>query len=168
MIPSIDIAQIIQVAGHVLVMACLICASKQDIKTRKVSNIIPVTIVLIFALTCVATWFLSRKSISTTDIFSQVAFAVGMLIVLLVVTVGIEKIMGKDMFGGGDIKLVCAACLFLNIETLPIAVLTTSILELCYALFKRAKGQQFSEITYPFAPFWTIGIFVAFAFKLLV
>ncbi len=167
-IPSFDFAQIARTITEIAVLVCLFGASKSDIKTREIPNCYPMFIVAIFAVENALVWAFSRKSFSTTDTASQVVFALGILIVLLVVTVGFEKIQNKELFGGGDIKLVGSTCLFLTFEALAISLLIACFLQVMVSIFKKVKGQNFSEITLPFAPFWTIGTLGSFIIQFFI
>ena len=167
-IPNLDFAQIARIASEIAVFLCLIGASKADLKTREIPNLCPILIVAIFAVQNLFLLFFVRKSFSTTDTLAQIVFALGILIVLLVVTVGFEKIQNKELFGGGDIKLVGATCLFLTFEAFSTSLLIACCLEVLVSVFKKLRGQNFCDITLPFAPFWTIGILGSFTIQLLI
>lgn len=157
---AFDIAQICKLAGEVLAFVTLISASASDVKTREVSNGHVFGIVAIFALASFGAWFLFPESMPLTSIATQFVFAIGIGFFLLVVTVGIEKVMDKEIFGGADIKVVAATCLFLDAESLMAAMIVACASMLVASVFERRKFASWSAVTLPFVPFWTAGFAV--------
>ena len=158
---SFDLSQIFKVAGEVLAFLILIKASRVDIKTREVPNKFPVGIVFMFALSAFGSWFVMPESMPITSIATQFVLAIGIGLLLLVVTVGIEKVQNAELFGGGDIKVIAATTLFLSVESFMAAMLASCILFVVGALFERRKFDSWSSVTLPFVPFWTAGFMAA-------
>ena len=158
---SFDLSQICKIAGEVLTFILLVKASQQDIRTRTVANKFPLSIAVIFGLAAFGQWFIMPESMPLTSIATQVVFAIGIGLVMLVVTVGLEHVQHKELFGGGDIKIVAATSLFLEVDAFMAAMLVACVLMLLGALSKRAKGNSFLEITLPFVPYWTAGFLIA-------
>ena len=158
---SFDLSQICKIAGEAIALFLLVKASQQDVRTRTISNKFPISIVVVFAISAFGQWFFMPESMPLTAIATQVVFAIGIGLVMLVVTVGLEKVQQKELFGGGDIKVVAATSLFLEVDALMAAMLVTCVLMLLGALSKRAKGNSFLEITLPFVPYWTAGFLIA-------
>lgn len=146
----------------------LVKASQADIKTRMVDNKFPVLIAAFYALSAFGQWFFMPKSMPATSVAAQVVFAAGMGFLLLVVTVGLEKVQKRELFGGGDIKIISATTLFLTIEAFMVAMLVSCVLFVLGAVVERRKFSSWTGITLPFVPFWTAGFVVAVALTYLL
>ena len=158
---SFDLSQICKIAGEALTLFLLVKASQEDVRTRTVANKFPILIAVVFALSAAGQMYFMPETMPLTSIATQVVFAVGIGILFLVVTVGLEKVQHKELFGGGDIKVVAATTLFLSAESLLAAMLIACVLMILGALFKKAKGESFTEIVLPFVPLWTAGFMIA-------
>ena len=154
---SFDLSQICKAAGEILTFLFLIKASGEDVRTRTVSNSFPMVIAVIFAFFAFGQWFFMPESMPITSIATQVVFAIGVGLLLLVVTVGIEKVQNAELFGGGDIKIIAATALYLQVETFMAAMLVSCVLFVLGAFVQRRKFDSWAEIALPFVPFWTAG-----------
>ena len=73
--------------------------------------------------------------------------------VLLALVLGMERIMGREAMGGGDVKLLFALALYLNWAELFLTLLAGCLLGLLWAgLTRRSKGAAM-----PFGPFLAAG-----------
>ena len=157
---SFELSQICKVAGEVVTFLLLLKASKEDVRTRTVANKFPIVIALIFALSSVGAWFFMPEAMPLTLIATQVVFALGIGLLLLVVTVGLEKVQHTEIFGGGDIKIIAATTLFLEVSAFMATMLVSCVLFLFGALTQRRKFDSWAEVALPFVPFWTAGFAV--------
>ena len=77
--------------------------------------------------------------------------------VLLALVLGMERIMGREAMGGGDIKLLFALALYLSWAELFLTLLAGCLLGLLWAgLTRRSKGAAM-----PFGPFLAAGAVLA-------
>lgn len=111
-------------------------ASIQDIKTREVSNIIHILIILI-----------ALPNITINK-------AIGALIGLTVFF--IPNLIKKDGIGGADIKFMFASGLILGTEKIIIATITSMIVAIIYAVFKKSILKHDLKAI-PLIPFLFIG-----------
>ena len=144
-------------AGEVFAIALLISASKADLQRRMVSNGYPIALALVYALSAFGQHLLMQQSLPLISIGTQFVFAISIGVFLLVVTVGLEKVQHKELFGGGDIKIVSATCLFLTVEMLMISMLTSCVLFVIGSFLKQQERKSWTSVTLPFVPFWTVG-----------
>ena len=73
--------------------------------------------------------------------------------VLLALVLGMERIMGREAMGGGDVKLLFALALYLSWAELFLTLLAGCLLGLLWAgLTRRGKGAAM-----PFGPFLAAG-----------
>lgn len=111
-------------------------ASIQDIKTREVSNIIHILIILI-----------ALPNITTNKV-------IGALIGLTVFF--IPNLIKKDGIGGADIKFMFASGLILGTEKIIIATITSMIVAIIYAVLKKSILKHDLKAI-PLIPFLFIG-----------
>lgn len=79
---------------------------------------------------------------------------------LLALTLALERVLGREAMGGGDIKLLAALALYLDWAELVLALLTGCVLGLLWAgLTRRGRGR-----TMPFGPFLAAGAWAAVCF----
>ena len=111
-------------------------ASIQDIKTREVSNIIHILIILI-----------ALPNITINKV-------IGALIGLTVFF--IPNLVKKDGIGGADIKFMFASGLILGTEKIIIATITSMIVAIIYAVLKKSILKHDLKVI-PLIPFLFIG-----------
>ncbi len=69
-----------------------------------------------------------------------------------------ERSLHKDCMGLGDVKLLGAGCLFLDLEQAMVALALASVMGIAIALYVRVTR---GEATFPFGPALCCGLFVA-------
>ena len=163
MLSNLELSLICKIAGEILTFVALFKASKADVKTREVSNKFPLAIAAIFAISSFGSWFFKPETAPSSSIAAQVVFAIGIGLLLLVITVALEKIWNKELFGGADIKMIAATTLFLNTEALMVAMLVACVLFLLVSICKLKKFNSWRNVTLPFMPFWTVGFAITCA-----
>lgn len=129
-------------ARNLVLLACLFCLSLTDWD----ACIVPDGCLLIAALS----WALTAPFLGETwawagkRLLAAVVFGGGMLLLSL----AMDKITGRDTLGGGDIKLFAVTGLYLGLLGGLFALILSCVLGLvCARLLHRARGEAF-----PFAP----------------
>ena len=85
-----------------------------------------------------------------TDLICSLAFG----IVMLALVHAMERLTGRFMMGGGDIKLLAAVSLFLGIDGILVALFAACLVSFLYAAAKLKRG-------IPFAPCILCGVLLA-------
>ena len=156
---------------ELVILIMFLGASLSDIRNRTIPNRIPAFLVL---------YWLSSVA-SSEDRFPMVIRALESEFYILVAlgVVGIvTKFMGHVSFmGGGDIKLIFAACLYLELKETFVFLFSANILGVMFSLmffirqkFLKREDRNKEEITssdsifmytFPFAPFLGFGVALA-------
>ena len=156
---------------ELVILIMFLGASLSDIRNRTIPNRIPAFLVL---------YWLSSVA-SSEDRFPMVIRALESEFFILVAlgVVGIvTKFMGHVSFmGGGDIKLILAACLYLELKETFVFLFLANILGVMFSLlffiwrkFLKREDRNKEEITssdsifmytFPFAPFLGFGVALA-------
>ena len=140
--------------------------ARSDLKTRMVSNAVPIALISIFfvgkiclliALFCFGK-FKSGTDFQTTAIQEFViplARAACIFLLFLLLTLILEKLRKKEMFGGADIKILAASSLYLSLESFAIALTIACSLIIVIAISRRSTRSL--NATFPFVLYYFVG-----------
>ena len=119
-----------------------------DIRYRK--RILPDKLLLLLAANRVVWFFVLGHGVP--ELLEAVA-ALAVPAALLILTLAMEKLLGREAMGGGDIKLLAALALYLSWAELLLTLLAACVLGLVWAAcLRREKGGAL-----PFGPFLAAG-----------
>lgn len=125
--------------------------------TDAAKRIIPDRLLIILALNRILWFFILREEIGVTlDILKACIVPVALLLLVLAA----EKLLDREVMGGGDIKLLFALALYLSWAQLILTLLAGCIAGLVYALPTRKK----SGTAVPFGPFLAVGAMAVVCF----
>ena len=132
-----------------------IITSVIDIKTKKVPNSLIITMFIAWLLTMTPMLFINTREATATLFDSGLGFLLGGGLFILV------YLISRKGLGGGDVKFMAAAGLYLGFYGVIPAMFLGSILAaltvLVLLLLKRIKRKD----TIPLTPFLSIGMIVA-------
>lgn len=145
----------VTLAAYALVLVALVVAAGIDMHSRRIPNVLPLALVVL--------WVLWRTALGAGGTWSGIGFwaelwapapnvpvppglviggitpaggIVGAVVLgggLLVLTVACEAILRKEAFGGGDIKLMASLGLFLGAERGVVCLLVACVLSVVFA-----------------------------------
>ena len=136
-------------------LCCLFCLSLVDLESYTIPDGC--------LLTTVAAWILalpflrSGRAEILRSVLAAVAFGGGILLLSIVM----DKLLGKESLGGGDVKLFAVVGLYLGFAATLFAVMLSCLMGLGFALVMSRHGEKGKAI--PFGP----SISLAAAFMLL-
>ena len=136
-------------------LCCLFCLSLVDLESYTIPDGC--------LLTAVGAWVLALPFLKPgwteilRSILAGLVFGGGILLLSIVM----DKLLGKESLGGGDVKLFAVVGLYLGFASTLFAVLLSCILGLIFALLMNRRGEKGRAI--PFGP----SISLAAAFMLL-
>lgn len=113
---------------------------------------------LILLALAVASIFFDSTSVLSHILGGVIGFALFYLISL-----GFEKLTGKEGLGGGDVKLAGAVGLLLGWEKLLFALLVATI-PAAVIMLLAGRGKEKEQRQFPFAPFLVVGFAVSMFF----
>lgn len=144
-------------AAMIISLLLVFLAAIQDKRNREVSNWFSIFLIIVFLVSRVALVCFGKDN-PIDSILIPLAFTIAALIVLLALTVMLERIKGKDMFGGGDIKIIASTTPILGIEGMLFALLVAfSTVLLCLFIKKNRFANFDKDTTFPFVPFFAVG-----------
>lgn len=154
----------LSLAGGELLLAafffvCLIACAACDMRSRIIPNKLVAAIVCLWAIRLAAFAAVGHSGWTEFGLSSLGAAAL-LCVSLLVAAMAYESAAGVSALGGGDIKLLTAAALFLGPSKVISLVFLASLLGILVALAYRAKGQK----TFPFGPAIALASVVAYLF----
>lgn len=139
---------------YIVLLLWCIFISKEDIKTKSIKNKHLLYMAGIGAVLILA-------SLNRDIYFSALlGMLLGFLISFLV------SWFSKEGIGMGDVKLIAVVGLYLGAERLGIAVFWGLVLVLLFGIFRLVTKKADRKTEYPFAPFFTGGIFIAFCMQM--
>ncbi len=146
------------VTAFIAMFALLLAAAVEDIKCRLIPNVIVAAIVAVWVILQVAlvgfAWAQgdgSQAAVRMADAAGLLLSALVFLAFAIVFTLVAERVSGRYMFGGGDIKLLSALVLYLGIPTMLVALFAACFVSFAYALapkvqaawdVRKARGSQ--------------------------
>lgn len=143
----------VEAARDLAFLACLLCLSLVDLDAMEIPD--GCLLVSAFAWAAAEPFLCGGWVDALRALAAGLVFGGGLLALSLVM----DRIMKKDTLGGGDIKLVAVAGLYLGFAGMLFALLLACVLGLLLALLLKKKAGQ----AFPFGP----ALAVATAFMLL-
>ncbi len=151
---------LLTIAAFCSLFGMLLAAAICDIRTRTIPNGIVIAIMSVWAIWQVALFAIQGPDVLGRALDSLIQAFVFSLLLLMFVSV-VEAIQGKPAMGGGDIKLLAAAVLFLGIRNMLVAIFVASAVSLLYAASNRITH---SGRGIPFAPCILAGALIVLMF----
>lgn len=139
----------------VSIAGIFIAISWIDWRTRRIPDLLIGALVAIRVLVFVLDCSLGAGEQATASLVRSVVVAVALIAMLLVLKAALERRTHEDCLGMGDVKLVGAGCLFLDLEQAFIALAIASCMGLALALYQRIIHH---DKTFPFGPALCFGI----------
>lgn len=139
--PALELAQWVIFASLLLALSL----------TDRAKRIIPDGLLIALAVNR-AVWFVLLGQGSAQALQAAIACAVPAVLLALVLL--LEKLSGRELMGGGDIKLLFAMALYLSWAELLLTLLAGCLLGLLWTALARRKGAL------PFGPFLSAGAVV--------
>lgn len=143
----------VSVITCIVIGIILTIASVQDIKTRTISNIFPVLILLTIVAEVVTSRWISPDP--GLDVFKRISFGCVFTVLLILITLFLERMFRREMLGGGDIKILGALSFFTTLSNILYILLIACIVGGLYGLI--------SKKNFPFVPFITVGYAVIYS-----
>ena len=156
---------------ELVIFVMYICASISDMRNRTIPNRIPLLLTVLWPI-----WLITNKDqigLLIRGLWSEI------FVICVLITVGIvTKFIGHvSSLGGGDIKLILSACLYLEIKETFVFLFSANILGVMFSLMfilwnkfssrklnKEQRKTSLNDIfcfTIPLAPFLTFGVALA-------
>lgn len=129
-------------AVMLVLSSCLFCLSLVDLDTFEIPN----RFLLIPAVARLLQLFLTHGF--TASFYRPVLFAAAILAALLALVLVMDRLLGKESMGGGDIKLLALLGLFFTVPEWLLLLFVSCIFGLLLALTLGAK----KGIAFPFGP----------------
>ena len=129
-------------AVMLVLFSCLFCLSLVDLDTFEIPN----RFLLIPAVARLLQLFLTHGF--TASFYRPVLFAAAILAALLALVLVMDRLLGKESMGGGDIKLLSLLGLFFTVPEWLLLLFVSCIFGLVLALTLGAK----KGIAFPFGP----------------
>lgn len=112
--------------------------------------------------------------IGAMNVLNHLLFAFFVFVILLSLTIILEKIKNQELLGGGDIKIISALCPYMSLNSLFVMLFVASISSLVKATYQRYKQKRqgklqenFSSITIAMVPSITIGFVFGILWELI-
>lgn len=131
--------------------------------------IIPDSIVIFIALISIIETIVYKDGVYGYDNYISKLIMLGISIIFALLIILIEKLLKREVMGGGDLKLIAAVGIFLGYQMtlfgIAIASIIGVIIELGFKkLLKREKDEKGSSIL-PFGPYLIIGFLISLLFS---
>lgn len=140
----------------VLFFACLVVAAVNDFQSRTIPDKVVAAICCVW-LAQVALRALSGESSWLIDASQSLGAAALLCAVLLLFVSAYEAISGKAALGGGDVKLLSVAALYLGPSKVLLLIFFAFSLGIVMALAYRVRGSR----TFPFGPAIALGSMIS-------
>lgn len=149
----------------ILLLFCFIAIEEID----REHYIIPDSLVITIAIIAIMETIVYKDGVYGYDNYISKLIMLGISIIFALVILLIEKISKREIMGGGDLKLIAAAGIFLGYQQTLLAIGIASIIgvivELGFKkLLKREKDQKGSTIL-PFGPYLVVGFLISLLFS---
>lgn len=143
---------LVAAAAFLALFALLMAASVTDIRNRTIPNRLVLAVVAVWLLWRCASMAIgcAQPSDAVGDVLGALLFGGGLLAFVMVS----ERVSGRFMMGGGDVKLLAAVSLFLGLHLALVALLAACVVSLVFAAAHLKRG-------IPFAPCIMCGALVA-------
>lgn len=138
--------------------AILLAISVIDWRTRRIPNALIITLIMLRLVVLGADVVLGSPEPVLKGFAESLVTAFLFVGALLALKGMMERSLHKDCMGLGDVKLLGAGCLFLDLEQAMVALALASVMDIAIALYVRVTR---GEATFPFGPALCCGLFVA-------
>lgn len=139
---GIHFGPVLELAQWLILATLLLAISLVDASTKRIPG------QLLVAMAVSRVCFVPFLSMPVKDALPAAAISLGAIVIpLLLLTLLVERVIGREAMGGGDIKLLMAMALYLDWKQLLLTLLLGCILGIIGAFAARLKG------TFPFGPY---------------
>lgn len=136
-----------------------------DIKHYIIPNSLNITVLVLGALVLFFPHSSINGQMSINFIDRLIGFGVSFAIFLIFFV--LEKLLKKELIGGGDIKFFFGIGLFMGWQLLLLGLFISALIGVVVAIFKKIiKSEKFLNKVIPFGPYLTIGFAFAYIFGL--
>ena len=136
-----------------------------DIKHYIIPNSLNITVLVLGALVLFFPHSSINGQMSINFIDRLIGFGVSFVIFLIFFV--LEKLLKKELIGGGDIKFFFGIGLFMGWQLLLLGLFISALIGVVVAIFKKIiKSEKFLNKVIPFGPYLTIGFAFAYIFGL--
>lgn len=132
-------------------------------------QIIPDSINVVIIVLGVISLFITHSSINQVLVINYIdkLIGFGVALGLLLIFVFFEKILKKELMGGGDLKLFFGIGLFMGWQLLLLGLFLASVVALITEMLKKLiNSEKFLNKVIPFGPYLVIGFSLAYIFGL--
>ena len=132
-------------------------------------QIIPDSINIVIIVLGVISLFITHSSINQVLVINYIdkLIGFGVALGLLLIFVFFEKILKKELMGGGDLKLFFGIGLFMGWQLLLLGLFLASVVALITEMLKKLiNSEKFLNKVIPFGPYLVIGFSLAYIFGL--
>ena len=132
-------------------------------------QIIPDSINVIIIVLGVISLFITHTSINQVLVINYIdkLIGFGVALGLLLIFIFFEKILKKELMGGGDLKLFFGIGLFMGWQLLLLGLFLASVVALITEMLKKLiNSEKFLNKVIPFGPYLVIGFSLAYIFGL--
>lgn len=136
-----------------------------DIKHLIIPNSLNIIVFILGIIVC----FIPHTSINGAFTINYIDRLIGFLVACLIffLIFLLEKILKKELMGGGDLKLFFGIGLFMGWQLLLLGLFISALLGLVVSIIKKiTKNEKFLNKVIPFGPYLTIGFTLAYLFGL--
>lgn len=132
-------------------------------------QIIPDSINVVIIVLGVISLFITHTSINQVLVINYIdkLIGFGVALGLLLIFIFFEKILKKELMGGGDLKLFFGIGLFMGWQLLLLGLFLASVVALITEMLKKViNSEKFLNKVIPFGPYLVIGFSLAYIFGL--
>lgn len=132
-------------------------------------QIIPDSINVVIIVLGVISLFITHSSINQVLVINYIdkLIGFGVALGLLLIFIFFEKILKKELMGGGDLKLFFGIGLFMGWQLLLLGLFLASVVALITEMLKKViNSEKFLNKVIPFGPYLVIGFSLAYIFGL--
>ncbi|MBR6515997.1 MAG: prepilin peptidase [Bacilli bacterium] len=132
-------------------------------------QIIPDSINVVIIVLGVISLFITHSSINQVLVINYIdkLIGFGVALGLLLIFIFFEKILKKELMGGGDLKLFFGIGLFMGWQLLLLGLFLASVVALITEMLKKLiNSEKFLNKVIPFGPYLVIGFSLAYIFGL--
>jgi leader peptidase (prepilin peptidase)/N-methyltransferase len=132
-------------------------------------QIIPDSINVVIIVLGVISLFITHTSINQVLVINYIdkLIGFGVALGLLLIFIFFEKILKKELMGGGDLKLFFGIGLFMGWQLLLLGLFLASVVALITEMLKKLiNSEKFLNKVIPFGPYLVIGFSLAYIFGL--
>lgn len=142
----------------VMLFALLLAIAIVDWRTRRIPNALVFALVVLRVVVLGVDVAFGQTEAVLAAFAGSVAMAFSFVVGLLLLKGLMERVLHKECVGLGDVKLVGAGCLYLDLEQATAALAIASVVGIVTALYFRVARE---DPTFPFGPALCCGLFTA-------